>query len=79
MEKYYIEINIRKIMNAKNISIQKVLDGMGWKSISTFYKKVNGKSNFSILEALMMSKILKEPVDKIFKIKISKTENYEEV
>jgi len=79
MENYYIEINVKRIMDIKGISIQTVLDEMGWKSVSTFYKKVNGKSNFSIAEALLISKILKEPIYKIFILKKSKTESCEEM
>jgi len=71
MEKFELEINIYKIMKMKKISIQTVLDYMGWANRSVLYKKATKKSKVSIEEALKLSKILKEPVIKIFKLKVA--------
>ena len=48
MEKFELEINIYKIMKMKKISIQTVLDYMGWANRSVLYKKATKKSKVSI-------------------------------
>lgn len=71
MKEVKLEINIYEIMHNKGISTQEVLDYMGWKHRSILSKKATQKSKISICEALKLSKILKEPIEKIFKIKVA--------
>jgi len=72
MEEFELEVNIYEIMKKKKISIQTVLDYMGWANRSVLYKKATQKSKVSIEEALKLSKVLKEPIIKIFKLKVAK-------
>ena len=63
--------NSSTIRKKKKISISEVLDYMGWSNRSILYKKENNYTKISIEEALKLSKLYKEPVEKIFILKVS--------
>lgn len=73
-DEYVLNINIKKIREMKKISNSKIIEFMGWANNSILYKKERGIVTISIKEALMLSKLLKEPVEKIFTLKVSKDE-----
>lgn len=69
---YILVNNVKKIRESKRISISKTLEFMNWANRSVMFKKENNTVKISIEEALKLSKLLNEPVEKIFKLKVSK-------
>lgn len=72
--KYLLENNSKNIREKKNISISDTLNYMGYSNRSLLFKKENNMVKTSIEEALKLSKLYKEPVEKIFKLKVSKSD-----
>lgn len=68
---YKLVILSKNIREKKKISNPKTLEFMGWSNNSILYKKEHGLVTISIEEALRLSKLLKEPVEKIFKLEVS--------
>ena len=66
--KYLLENNSKHIREKKNLNY------MGYSNRSLLYKKENNMVKTSIEEALKLSKLYKEPVEKIFKLKVSKND-----
>lgn len=69
---YILENNINKYRKKYDINISTILEYMGWANRSVLYKKENNLSKISIKEALLLSKLFKTSVDKIFTLKVSK-------
>lgn len=72
--KYILENNSKKIREKKKISNSEVIDFMGYANRSVLFKKENNIVKISIEEALKLSKLYGEPIEKIFKLKVSKSE-----
>lgn len=72
--KYILENNSKNIREKKKISIAKTLEYMGWSNRSLLFKKENNIVKISIEEALKLSKLYSEPIEKIFKLKVSKSD-----
>lgn len=72
--KYILENNSKNIREKKKISIAKTLEYMGWSNRSLLFKKENNIVKISIEEALKLSKLYSEPIEKIFKLKVSKND-----
>lgn len=71
---YVLINNSKKIRERKNISNSQVLEFMGYANRSVLFKKENNITKTTIEEALKLSKLYKEPIDKIFNLKVSKKE-----
>lgn len=71
---YILENNSKKIREKKKISIRETLDFMDWSNRSLLFKKERNMVKISIEEALKLSKLYGEPVEKIFKLKVSKND-----
>ena len=72
--KYVLENNSKKIREKKKISIAETLDFMEWSNRSLLFKKERNMVKTSIEEALKLSKLYNEPIEKIFKLRVSKKE-----
>ena len=70
--KYILINNSKAIREKKKISISKTLEYMGYANRSVLFKKENNRTRTTIEEALKLSKLYNEPVEKIFILKVSK-------
>lgn len=68
---YELINNSRAIRKKKKIPINRILEETGWANRSVLCKKENNILRTTILEALILSKLYKEPIGKIFTLKVS--------
>ena len=61
---------IKKAREMRGYSMRDMAKFMNVKSQSTYFKIENGKIDVKISQALMISRILKQPITNFFKLKV---------
>lgn len=70
---YSINLNLIKEQRKKaKYTLQEMADTLGLKSKSDYFKRENGDTNFKSTELPIISKKLKIPMKKIFKVNVEK-------
>ena len=72
---YSINLSLIKGQRKKaKFTLQEMADTLGLKSKSDYFKRENGDTNFKSTELPILSKKLKIPMKKIFKVNVEKIE-----
>lgn len=57
---------LKKLRQNNNVPTKKLLNALGLKSFSAYYKKESGRLRFSLMEAKIISDFFKMPIEEIF-------------